>query len=45
MPNEQVAFGILACLGVFLIIIGFQGNLGTVFAIVFCPSIVVIQDT
>jgi hypothetical protein len=38
MSKEQIGYGLLFMLSIFLIIIGFQGNLGTTIAILFVPS-------
>lgn len=45
MGKEQTSYILLFILAIFLIIIGFQGNMGTVFAILFTPSEVTIQDS
>jgi hypothetical protein len=44
MGKEQVSYGILFFLSLFLIIIGIQGNLGVTIAILFTPSEVTINE-
>jgi hypothetical protein len=45
MGKEQVSYILLFLLALFLIIIGFQGNLGTTIAILFTPSNVQVEDS
>jgi len=45
MGKEQVSYILLILLGLFLVIIGFQGNVGTVIAILFTPDQIDIQDS
>lgn len=44
MESGQVAWLALFILSLFLIAIGYQGNLGTLIGIIFCPQEVVIGD-
>lgn len=42
MQSSQIAWLVLFVLGLFLIAIGYQGNLGTLIGIVFTPQEIVI---
>jgi hypothetical protein len=44
MGKEQAGYILLILLGLFLTIVGIQGNVGTVVAILFTPDQVDIQD-
>jgi hypothetical protein len=45
MGKEQVSYALLFLLSIFLIIIGFQGNLGVTLAILLVPSEVTVEDS
>lgn len=45
MGKEQISYILLILLGLFLVIVGFQGNVGTVVAILFTPDQIDIQDS
>lgn len=38
MAKQVAGWGFIAVVGLLLVVVGFQGNLGTVLACVFCPS-------
>jgi len=44
MGKEQVSYVLLVLLALLLIIIGIQGNVGTLIAILFVPSDVTVED-
>ena len=45
MNSGQAGWLLLLILGLFLMIIGVQGNLGQVVAVVFCPKYISIDDS
>jgi len=44
MTEGQKGFFFLFLLSIFLIVIGIQGNLGTTFAILFCPAYISLDE-
>lgn len=44
MSQGQTGWLLLLLLAIVMIIIGFQGSLGVVFAILFCPSYVTLDE-
>jgi len=44
MSSGQIGYIILFMLSLFLITVGFQGDLGLVIGIVFCPQYILIGD-
>jgi hypothetical protein len=44
MSRGQTGWLLLFLLAIFLIVVGFQGSLGVVFAILFCPRYVQLSE-